>query len=64
VLTAAGGPAWSGAAVVLAATAIGAAVGRLAVRRLGGITGDVLGSAVELALSAALLVLAAIAGAP
>jgi adenosylcobinamide-GDP ribazoletransferase len=59
-----GGPVWSGAAMVLAASAIGAGVGHLAVRRLGGITGDVLGSAVELALAGALLVLAAIAGAP
>lgn len=46
---------WRGAlAVVVAAVAVGALVAR-AIRRLGGVTGDVFGAAVELALAALLV---------
>ena len=47
----------AGALAVAAACGCGAVVGRIAVRRFGGITGDVLGAAVELGQTAALLVL-------
>ena len=47
----------AGALAVAAACCCGAVVGRIAVRRFGGITGDVLGAAVELGQTAALLVL-------
>ena len=46
---------WRGLATMLVGTAIASAVVRLAVRRLGGITGDVLGAVVELTLVALLL---------
>lgn len=63
VLLPAGGRAAAGAAVgvVLAATA-GLAVTRVAVRRFGGVTGDVLGCGVELGTCGALLALALVAG--
>src|SRR4029077_6042461 len=44
---------------VAAAALVALAVGRLALRRIGGITGDVLGAAIELAGGAALLALVA-----
>jgi adenosylcobinamide-GDP ribazoletransferase len=43
---------------VVLALAVAAALTRHAVRRLGGVTGDVLGAAVELSTAAAYLVLA------
>ncbi len=46
------------AAAVLAAVGVGLILGRTARQRLGGITGDVLGAAVECAQTAALLLLA------
>jgi adenosylcobinamide-GDP ribazoletransferase len=49
---------WSGALAVLIVVAGTAAVIRRAVRRFGGITGDVLGAAVEVGTTAALLALA------
>jgi adenosylcobinamide-GDP ribazoletransferase len=48
-----------GLLAVAAAALVALAVGRLAVRRLGGVTGDVLGAAIELAECAALLALVA-----
>jgi adenosylcobinamide-GDP ribazoletransferase len=42
---------WRGVAGVAVAFAVGAAVALVAVRRLGGVTGDVLGACVELALA-------------
>ncbi len=50
-------PGW-GAAAVLAPIATALWLGRLSARRLGGITGDVLGAGVELSTTAALLLLA------
>jgi adenosylcobinamide-GDP ribazoletransferase len=50
-------PAWAAAAAVLAAAGVGLAAGRTARRRLGGVTGDIMGAAVELGQTAALLVL-------
>lgn len=48
---------WAGAAAVVVALLVGAAVVRTARTRLGGITGDVLGASVELAMAAALVIL-------
>jgi adenosylcobinamide-GDP ribazoletransferase len=48
-----------GLLAVAAATLVALAIGRLAVRRLGGVTGDVLGASIELAECAALLALLA-----
>ncbi len=50
--------AWSAAAAVAVACGCSLAIGAVAVRRFGGITGDVLGAAIELGQTAALLVLA------
>ncbi len=50
-----GRPWWAGLLAVAAATLVTFAVVRLAVRRLGGITGDVLGATVELTLTVLLL---------
>jgi adenosylcobinamide-GDP ribazoletransferase len=47
-------------ALIAAAAVIGAAVGLLARRRLGGITGDTLGAAIELTATTCLLVAAAV----
>ena len=52
---------WAGPVVVAAALLAGAAVIRRAVRRFGGITGDVLGAAVEISFAAALVVAALVA---
>jgi adenosylcobinamide-GDP ribazoletransferase len=52
----AGGPWYAGPLVVAGATLGGAWVVSVAVRRLGGVTGDVLGACVEVGLAAALLV--------
>lgn len=49
----------SGVAVLAAAMAVTAAIGSLSLRRLGGITGDVLGATVELAELAALTAIVA-----
>jgi adenosylcobinamide-GDP ribazoletransferase len=60
-LTGPGGGAYHavlGAAAVLVGLAASAALLRHAVRRLGGVTGDVLGALVETAVTAALLVMA------
>jgi adenosylcobinamide-GDP ribazoletransferase len=58
-LAAAGGLAWwRGALALLVAVAVAAALVVRSVRRLGGITGDVLGACVEAATAAALLALA------
>jgi adenosylcobinamide-GDP ribazoletransferase len=58
------GPAWWHALGVLAAAVVsGALLRRRCVRRLGGITGDVLGAGIELSLTAA-LVIAALLPAP
>ena len=51
----AGSPWWSGLTTMLVGAAVAYGVVRLAVRRLGGITGDVLGACVELTLLALLL---------
>jgi adenosylcobinamide-GDP ribazoletransferase len=59
VLVLAGLPWWRGPVVVLAAFAAAAVLLRRCVTRLGGVTGDVLGACVEVALTAALVVLAA-----
>ena len=45
----------AGLAVVLTAAAAAVVVRRQAVRRLGGVTGDVFGAAIEVALAAALV---------
>ncbi len=58
VLTWIGAPSWHGAAAVLATVVMTVVVVRRAVRRLGGITGDVLGAGVELSLAATLAALA------
>jgi adenosylcobinamide-GDP ribazoletransferase len=50
---------WRGLATMLVGAAVAYGVVRLAVRRLGGITGDVLGAVVELTLVALLLTAAA-----
>jgi adenosylcobinamide-GDP ribazoletransferase len=60
VLAVTGTPALSGGAVVLAVAAVTAGVVVVARRRLGGITGDVLGAAVELSAAAALLATAGV----
>ena len=57
VLTAAGWPWWVGPAAVAAAGLAAGVVVAHAVRRLAGVTGDVMGAVVEIALTAALLVL-------
>lgn len=54
-----GTPWWSGPAAVLVGAAVASGVVRVAAHRLGGITGDVLGAAVELTLLAMLLAAAA-----
>ena len=48
-----------GLLAVAAAALVALAVGRLALRRIGGVTGDVLGATIELAECAALLALLA-----
>jgi len=57
-----GEPWWQGPAAVAAALAAAAVVLWRAVRRLGGMTGDVVGAAVEVATAAALVTLAGTAG--
>lgn len=52
-------PWWAGAAAVVLAGLVAGLLVRRAVRRLGGITGDVIGAAVETGTAAAALVLAA-----
>src|SRR5829696_7014387 len=52
---------WAGVVIVAAAAAVAAVVALAAWRRFGGVTGDVLGCAIELAEAAALLVAAALA---
>jgi adenosylcobinamide-GDP ribazoletransferase len=51
-------PWWTGAVAVAGAYAVAAVLLRRCVTRLGGVTGDVLGGCVELAVAAALVVLA------
>jgi len=51
----AGRPWWSGLLAAVAGGLVAYGIVRLARRRLGGITGDVLGATVELTLTAALL---------
>ena len=58
-LVAAGWPWWAGSSAMVAAFLVVAVLVRRCISRLGGVTGDVLGAAVEVALTAALLVLAA-----
>jgi adenosylcobinamide-GDP ribazoletransferase len=53
-----GTPWWAGPAAVAAAYAGAGLLLRRCVRRLGGVTGDVLGACVEVAVAAALVVLA------
>ncbi len=55
----AGLPWWAGSLAMLGALAAGAVVIRTATTRLGGITGDVLGAAAEIATAAALVILVA-----
>ncbi len=55
----AGLPWWAGSLALLGALAAGAVVIRTATTRLGGITGDVLGAAAEIATAAALVILVA-----
>lgn len=50
-----GRPWWTGAIAVIAAALVAFALVRLAIRRLGGITGDVLGATVELTFTVLLL---------
>lgn len=57
----AGLPWWSGACAVAAAVATGSVMVARAVRRLGGVTGDVLGACVEVASTAAMITIAAFA---
>ena len=57
-----GAPWWQGPAATAAALAAAALVLWRAVRRLGGMTGDVVGAAVEVATAAALVTLAGTAG--
>jgi adenosylcobinamide-GDP ribazoletransferase len=58
---AAGLPVWAGPSAVVGSLAAGAIVIRTATTRLGGITGDVLGAATEIATTAALVILVACA---
>jgi adenosylcobinamide-GDP ribazoletransferase len=51
---------WTGAAILATAAGVAAAVGLVARRRFGGVTGDVLGCGVELAETAGLLVAVAL----
>lgn len=53
---------WRGPVAVAVAASVAVAVAAHARRRLGGLTGDVLGAAVELALVAALIVLSTVPG--
>jgi adenosylcobinamide-GDP ribazoletransferase len=61
---AAGAAWWAGALAVAAAYAAAALLLRRCVRRLGGVTGDVLGACVEVAVAAALVALAVTPSAP
>ena len=54
-VVAVGRPWWAGVAAVVMAALLSYGIVRLAIRRLGGITGDVLGAVVELTLMALLL---------
>ncbi len=58
LLVAAGWPWWAGAAAVAAACLAAVVLVRRCVRRLGGVTGDVMGAVVEIGFAAVLLVLA------
>jgi adenosylcobinamide-GDP ribazoletransferase len=55
---------WTGASAVAAAYAVAALLVRRCVRRLGGVTGDVLGACVEVAVAAALVALAVMPSGP